>query len=186
MKTRNVVLTIVLAGVILPFYGCEPYQHPTTLAERSTFDKDVLYHLEKNPRKYLGELYAFHGRVIQAQESSSEIVFQILTADWFESYPTGSSLIVTFDRSDTPIVEESWVNVLGYIGPTIEGQNAFGARVSSLTMDAIAVNVGGMHYYYRKDEEIVKRWISGELFGSCDRSRPKVPEKTDQNKSTPK
>lgn len=172
---KRIVSIAILAAAIMPFCGCEPYQHPTTLAERSTFDKDVLYHLEKNPRKYLGELYAFHGKVIEAQESSIGIVFQILTADWFESYPTGSSLIVTFDRSDTPVVKESRVNVLGYIGPMIEGRNAFGARVNSLTMKAIAVDVEGYYYYFRKDAEIVKRWISGELFSSCDRSKPKMP-----------
>lgn len=184
---RDMILIITLAGVILPFYGCEPYQ--SAPVRRKAFDTDVLYHIEKNPSKYIGEVYAFEGRVIQAQESKYEIVFQMLTKI---GYYTGPSLIVSFGRSDTPIVEGSGVTVLGRIGPPIEGQNAFGARVSSLTMDAIAVLHGwrgyGTSYFIGgpADREIWDQWESGELFSSCDRSRPKVPEKTDQNKGTPK
>lgn len=186
MKTRNVVLTTVLAGVALPLCGCEPYQ---SAPERcKAFDTDVMYHIEKNPSKYIGELYAFEGRVIQAQESDYGIVFQMLTEI---GHYAGPSLIVSFDRSDTPIVENSGVTVLGWIGPPIEGRNAFGARVSSLTIDAIAVRDGwGRGTCYFKggpaDREIWDQWWSGQLFSSCDRSRPKVPEKTDQNKDTPK
>ena len=180
MKTRNVVLTIVLAGVILPFYGCEPYQSAPVRCK--AFDTRVLYHIEKNPSKYVGEVYAFEGRVIQAQESKDGIVFQMLTEI---GYYIGPSLIVSFDRSDTPIVENSGVTVLGRIGPPIEGQNAFGARVSSLTMDAIAVADGQRGYgtcYFKgslEDREIWDQWRSGELFSSCDRSKPKIPSEMD-------
>lgn len=159
---KRVLLTVILTTVVLPFCGCEPYQaKPVTFR---VFDYDVLYHIEKNPSKYVGKLYAFQGRVIQAQESKDGIVFQMLTGNWPGSYHTGPSLIVSLDRSDTPIVEKSWVKVLGHIGPPIEGQNIFGGYVSSLTIDAIAVLVNGTYYYSRLNKEIVEQWSSGELF----------------------
>ena len=163
----------MLVSVALPFHGCEPYQ--ASPEKYKVFDKDVLYHIEKNPRKHIGELYAFQGRVLQAHESDSGIVFQMLTGNWPGSYRTGPSLIVYFGRSDTPVIEESWVEVLGHIGHPMEGQNIFGGHVSTLTMDAIAVGVGDTYYYYRKDEAVIEQWKSGELFSSCDRNKTQTP-----------
>lgn len=108
---NKIILTITLVGIILTFCGCEPYQiAPVTFR---VFDYDTLYHIEKNPYKYVGKLYAFQGRVIQAHESKDKIIFQVLTGNNYRSYHTGPLLIVSFDRSDTPIAKESWVKVLG-------------------------------------------------------------------------
>lgn len=167
---KNIILTIILVYVILPFCGCKPYQvEPITFKQPETYRVsyyDTLYHIKKNPRKYIGKLYAFQGRVIKAQESKDGIVFQILTGDMPGSYRTGPSLIVSFNHSGTSIVEESRVKVLGRIGLPMEGQNVFGGYVSSLTMSATAVLVDGTCYYSQPDEEIVKQWSSGELFSS--------------------
>ena len=136
-----------------------------------TFSNKTLYSIEKNPSKYIGTLYAFQGDVIQAQESNNEIVFQMLTKDYYSSYEYGPSLIVVFSRTDTPIIKGSWVKVLGHIGPKIEGYNAFGGSVDSLTMNAMAVSVDGRTYYFEKDKATIEQWQSGELFA------PKTSEK---------
>ena len=151
-----------------------------------TFQNRTLYQIEKNPSKHIGKLYAFQGEVLQAQESNSEIVFQMLTKDYRGSYDYGPSLTVLFNRPNTPIVRKSWVKVLGYIGPAIEGRNAFGASVSSLTVKAIAVTVDGHIYYSTKDEATVEQWRSGELFApkSSVQSKQTVAQKTKKTDAT--
>jgi hypothetical protein len=172
------------------FCGCEAN------SSFRTHGTDQLRYIEKNPNKYAGMLFAFQGEVIQAQELNGGIVFQILTKDYY-SYDFGPSLAVFFKQSNTSIIKGSFVTVLGRIGSPIEGRNAFGATVSSVTMEAIAVrtlspsiyniNRYGRHgdaqlesamqtmstlYYLPKDEATVKQWQSGELFS------PKKPDKT--------
>ena len=162
----------------------------------NVFKKDVLYHIEKNPSKYYGSLAAFYGRVIQAAETNEETILQLLTKNkgWYSkgfynsklnihlgagytepSDPSfGPSLIISFRKTDIPVAKTSYIKVLGYIGPPIEGHNVFGASVSSLTMTAIAIGIPGdtyfmeedTVYYQEKDEELVKQWKSGELISS--------------------
>lgn len=133
---------------------------------------DNLRYIERSPSKYVGELYAFQGEVIQAQESGSKIVFQMLTKNYYSSYEYGPSLTILFSQTNTPIIKNSWVKVLGRIGYPVEGQNAFGMPVSSLTMNAIAVSVDGHVYYSTKDEAIVEQWQSGELFAPKKAEKP--------------
>jgi len=162
---------------------------PKPQEENKTFSKDVLYYIERNPSKYKGQLYAFRGEVIQASESGDIIVFQMLSKNptelggydsfshkWYMVEPEddsfGPSLTVVFNQSKPPIIKEANVTVLGYMGGTIEGTNAFGVSIHSLTMQGIAVIVGGKIYYFNKDKEIIDKWNSGELFDSVDRSKP--------------
>ncbi len=165
-------------------------------SQYNVIKKDVLYHIEKNPSKYHGSLVAFYGRVIQATETNEETILQLLTknkgwyskgfydsklgihlgAGYIEPSATsfGPSLIVTFRKTNIPVAKTSYIKVLGYIGPTIEGYNVFGASVSSLTMAAIAIAIPGdtyfmeedTVYYQEEDEELIKQWKSGELISS--------------------
>lgn len=162
MGTKKAIVSLIL--MCLAVCGC-------TKPSCRTFNNKTLYSIEKNPSKYIGMLYAFKGDVIQAQESNGAIVFQMLTKDYQSSYEYGPSLTVVFSRTDTPVVKKSWVKVLGRIGSPIEGYNAFGASVNSLTMKAIAVSVDGYIYYTNKDKAIYDQWKSGELFA------PKTSEK---------
>jgi len=162
-------------------------------SQYNVFKKDVLYHIEKNPSKYYGSLVAFYGRVIQAAETNEETILQLLTKNkgWYSTgfYDSkldmylgaghiepsdssfGSSLIVTFRKTGIPVAKTSYIKVLGYIGPPIEGHNVFGVPVSSLTLTAIAIAVPGNTYllkedtvyYQEKDEELIKKWKSREL-----------------------
>lgn len=165
-----------------------PYQDPEPEGFK-IFNYDVLYYIEKSPNKYNGQLYAFMGDVIQASEADNGIVFQMLTKNtkWMPHNDNiGPSLIVAFSQPNTPIIKNSRVKVLGYLGQPVEGYNAFGASISSLTMNAIAVydasyegisysKKEGKVFYSEKDETLVKQWKSGFLFNTCDRSKPQTP-----------
>lgn len=205
MEAETIIMRIAVVFFCLMFAGCNELDYTNTYnyhyespppkpQEKSkTFDKDVLYYIERNPAKYKGELYAFRGEVIQASESDDTIVFQMLTKnpvelkyysglrEWSWVNPDddsfGPSLTVVFNQSEPPIIRNSIVTVLGYIGESIEGINAFGIPVSSLTMKGIAVVVDKKIYYFNKDKEIIENWRSGELFGSVDRSKPMIPGK---------
>ena len=54
----------------------------------------------------------------------------------------------------------------GRMGPAISGKNAFGATVSSVSMDALAVydQTAGRIGWLTEAEELNEQWKSGELF----------------------
>jgi starvation-inducible outer membrane lipoprotein len=146
--------------------GCA-YQEPTPY---QIFGIQKFQEIKRNPKPHVGKLYAFGGRVINADKKENQITFEILIQDYnpgSDSYITSdSSLLVVYPGGKTTVADDHYVKVLGYIREPAIGKNVFGANVSSLVMDAIALYDSFTRYpfWLSRDEELFNKWKTGEPF----------------------
>jgi hypothetical protein len=153
---------LVLALSIIS--GCA-YQEPTPY---QIFSINKFQEIKRNPKRHIGKLYAFGGRVINADRKENQITFEILIQDYnssSDSYITSdSSLLIFYPGGKTTVADDHHVKVLGYIRQPAIGKNVFGANVSSLAMDAIAIYDSFTRYpfWLSRDEELFNKWKTGE------------------------
>jgi len=138
--------------------GCA-YQEPTPY---QIFGIQKFLEIKRNPKTHVGELYAFGGRVINADKTENQITFELLIQDYdpgSDSYITSNSSLLVFYPSG---------KTLGYIREPAVGKNVFGANVSSLVLDAIALYDSFTRYpfWLSRDEELFNKWKTGEPFTS--------------------
>ena len=155
---------LVLALSIIS--GCS-YQEPTPY---EIFGIQKFLEIKRNPKTHVGKLYAFGGRVINADKKENQITFELLIQDYdpgSDSYITSnSSLLVFYPSGKTTIADEHHVKVLGHIREPAVGKNVFGANVSSLVLDAVALYDSFTRYpfWLGHDEELFNKWKTGEPF----------------------
>jgi starvation-inducible outer membrane lipoprotein len=153
---------LVLALSIIS--GCS-YQEQTPY---QIFGIQKFLEIKRNPKPYVGKLYAFGGRVINAERKDNQITFEILVQEYdsnSDSYITSnSSLLVSYPSGKTTVTDDHYVKVLGYIREPAFGENVFGRKVSSLVLDAIAVYDSFTRYpfWLSRDEELFNKWKTGE------------------------
>ena len=77
-----------------------------------------------------------------------------------------SSLFVFYPSGKTTVADDHHVKVLGYIREPAVGKNVFGAKVSSLVLDAIALYDSFTRYpfWLSRDEKLFNKWKTGEPF----------------------
>ena len=148
--------------------GCA-YQEPTPY---QIFGIQKFQEIKRNPKPHVGKLYAFGGRVINADKKENQITFEMLVQDYdssSDSYITSnSSLLVFYPSGKTTVADDHHVKVLGYIREPAVGENVFGAKVSSLMLDAIALYDSFTRYpfWLSRDEELFNKWKTGEPFAA--------------------
>ncbi|UCD00141.1 MAG: hypothetical protein JSW66_09720 [Phycisphaerales bacterium] len=158
MKKALLVLALTVMG------GCA-YPDPTGYR---VFGVEKLGEMKQNPERYAGELCAFGGLVTDAEERQDQTAFRMLVQDPRPSEvgdsAGGSLLFVVYPSGKTTVAEDHYVKVLGYIREPSVGKNLFGDRVSSLTLDAIAVYDAFTRYAFRRsrDEELFRKWQTGQ------------------------
>ena len=155
-------ILLVLAVSVLS--GCS-YPDPTPY---QVFGIQKFYEIKRNPKPHVGKLYAFGGNVINTYKKDNQITFEMLIQDYdrgSDSYTTSkSSLLVVYPSDGTTVADGHHVKVLGYIREPAVGENVFGAKVSSLVMDAIALYDSFTRYPFRLShyDEIFNKWKTGE------------------------
>ena len=155
-------ILLVLALSIIA--GCT-YQDPTPY---QTFGIQKFYEIKRNSKPHIGKLYAFGGRVINTYKQDNQITFEMLIQEYdrgSDGYITSnSSLLVVYPSGKTTVADGHHVKVLGYICQPAVGKNVFGAKVSSLVMDAIALYDSFTRYpfWLSGEEEIFNKWRTGE------------------------
>ena len=160
MKKTLLVLALSVIG------GCS-YPDPTPY---QVFGIQKFYEIKRNPKRHAGRLYAFGGRVINADKKDNQITFGMLVQEkdpGSDGYINSNSLLLVVYPSDkTTVADGHHVKVLGYIREPAVGENVFGAKVSSLVMDAIALYDSFTRYpfWLRRYEEIFNKWKTGEPF----------------------
>jgi starvation-inducible outer membrane lipoprotein len=158
-------LTILALSVIS---GCS-YPDPTPY---QVFGIQKFQEIKRNPKSHAGKLYAFGGRVINADKKENQITFELFVQEYdpgSDSYITSnSSLLVVYPSGKTTVADDHHVKVLGYIRQPAVGKNVFGANVSSLVLDAIAIYDSFTRYpfWLSRDEELFNKWKTGEPFTS--------------------
>jgi hypothetical protein len=157
---KKMLLVLVLSIIS----GCA-YPDPTPY---QIFGIQKFQEIKRNPKRYVGKLYAFGGRVINANKKENQITFELLVQDYdpsSDSYITSdSSLLVFYPSGKTTVADDHHVKVLGYIREPAVGKNVFGANVSSLAVDAIALYDSFTRYpfWLSRDEELFNKWKTGE------------------------
>jgi starvation-inducible outer membrane lipoprotein len=158
MKKTLFVLGLIIVG------GCA-YPDPTGY---QVFSVEKLRQIKQNPERHIGKLYAFGGIVTDAEQRQDQTVFRMLVQEVKSNEAnddTGdSSLFVVYPSAKTTVAKDHYVKVLGYIREPSVGKNLFGKRVSSLTLDAIAVYDAFTRYAFRRsrDEELFRKWQTGQ------------------------
>jgi len=157
-------ILLVLAMSIIS--GCM-YPEPTPY---QIFGIQKFYEIKRNPKPHVGKLYAFGGRVINADKKDNQIIFEILIQEYdpgSDGYITSnSSLLVFYPSGKTTVADGHHVKVLGYIREPAVGENVFGAKVSSLVLDAIALydSFTRFPFWLSRDEVLFNKWKTGEPF----------------------
>jgi len=158
MKKILFVVALSIAG------GCAQPE-PTRY---QIFGMNKFRQIKGNPKRYAGELYAFGGLVVNAEQTPGQVSFQLLVqnrlSDTGEQVANGGPLIVVYPRGNTTVADGHQVKVLGYVrGPAV-GKNIFGVTVGSFTLDAIAVYDAFTQYSFTLSgqEELFEKWKTGE------------------------
>lgn len=144
--------------------GCS-YQDP---APYQVFGIQKFYEIKRNPKPHVGKLYAFGGRVINADKKDKRVTFEMLIQEYdrgSDDYITSnSSMLVVYPSGKTTVADGHHVKVLGYIREPAVGKNVFGAKVSSLVLDAIALYDSFTRYpfWLSRNEELFNKWRTGE------------------------
>ena len=82
-----------------------------------------------------------------------------------DDYITSNSLLlVVYPSGKTTVADGHHVKVLGYIREPAVGETVFGAKVSSLVLDAIALYDSFTRYpfWLSRYDEIFNKWKTGE------------------------
>lgn len=158
MKKLLLVLALSVAA------GCS---HPEP--ERyETFGIGKFRQIRSNPERHVGRLYAFAGRVVNAEQTREKVSFQMLVqdriADVGERLASEGPLVVVYPAPDTTIADNHQVKVLGYVRHPDVGENVFGATVSSFKLDAIAMYDTFTQYpfWLAGNEELHDKWKTGD------------------------
>ena len=160
MKNTLLFLTLLIIS------GCS-YQEPKPY---QVFGIQKFLEIKRNPKTHVGKLYAFGGLVINADKKENQIIFELLIQDYdpsSDSYiASNSSLLVFYPSGKTTVADDHHVKVLGYIRQPAVGKNVFGANVSSLAVDAVALYDSFTRYpfWLSRDEELFNKWKTGEPF----------------------
>lgn len=158
MKKALLILGLITVG------GCT-YPDP---AGYQVFSVEKLRQIKQNPERHTGKLYAFGGVVTDAEQRQDQTVFRMLVQDAgpveADNNAGDRSLFVVYPSTKTTLAKDHYVKVLGYICEPSVGKNLFGDRVSSLTLDAIAVYDAFTQYAFRRsrDEELFRKWQTGQ------------------------
>jgi len=162
MKKTLLVLMLSIVG------GCM-YPEPTGY---QVFSVERLRQIKADPRRHIGKLCAFGGRVTEAEITQDATAFRILVQDDVSStandVSSDGSLFVVYPSGKTTVAAGHYVKVLGYLREPSVGKNVFGANVSSLTLDAVAVYDTFTRYSFRlsRDEELFRKWKTGQPFAA--------------------
>jgi starvation-inducible outer membrane lipoprotein len=158
MKKKSLIIVLsIISGCMYP--EPKPYQ---------TFGIQKFYEIKRNPKPHVGRLYAFGGRAINIDKQENQITFEMLVQEYDSNSDTyitsNSSLLVSYPSGKTTVADGHHVKVLGYIREPAVGKNVFGARVSSLVMDAIAMYDSFTRYpfWLSRDQELFNKWRTGE------------------------
>lgn len=157
---KKTLLVLVLSVVI----GCA-HPEPTRY---QIFGIKRYRQIKNDPKRYVGKLYAFGGRVINAEEAQNRTTFEILVQDDVPTsgrrVTTGGSLLVVYPAGGTTVADGHQVKVLGYIRAPEVGKNVFGTTVSSVKLDAIAVydSFTQFPFWLMGEQELFEKWKTGE------------------------
>jgi hypothetical protein len=125
-------------------------------------------------------LYAFAGRVINADQTQGKIVFQILVQNRIagpgEELAGEGPLTVVYPGDETTVAESHQVKVLGYMRRPETGKDLFGKTVTALTMDAIAIYdyFTGYQFHIDRAEALFDKWKTGEPLTAAEARRTNV------------
>jgi len=157
---RRSLLVLVLAIAA----GCT-YPDPTGYR---VFGQEKLRQVKQNPKRHTGELLAFRGLVTDTEEGQDQTAFRMLVQDQSAGRtadPSGdNSLFVVYPSAKTTVAKDHYVKVLGYVRETAVGESLLGEKVSSLTLEAIAVYDEFTRYAFRlsQDEQLFRKWQTGK------------------------
>jgi len=156
---KKILLILTLSAIC----GCS-YPDPTPY---QVFNIQKFYEIKRNPKLHAGKLYAFGGRVINTDKKDDRTAFEILVQEYDQGsgdyITSNSSLFVIYPRGKTTVADGHHVKVLGYIREPVVGENVFGTRVSSLTLDAVALydSFTRFPFWLRDYEQIFNKWKTG-------------------------
>ncbi|MBC8218554.1 MAG: hypothetical protein H8E73_08820 [Planctomycetes bacterium] len=162
MKKVLLVLALSIAS------GCA---HPGP-TRYHIFSINKFRQIRGNPKRYVGRLCAFGGRVANAEQTQDRVSFQLLVqnriADMGERPASDGPLVVVYSAPGTTVADGHQVKVLGYLRDPVVGKNVFGVTVGSFTLDAIAVYDAFTQYSFSLSgyEELFEKWKTGEPLGT--------------------
>lgn len=158
MKKILLVLALLIVG------GCgrlEPVRYQTLGIKK-------FRQIKGNPKRHVGELYAFAGRVTNAERTLDRVSFQLLVQNRIqgmgEQVANDGPLTVVYPAGDTTVADGHQIKVLGYVREPDVGRNVFGVTVGSFTLDAVAVYDAFAQYSFSLSgyEELFEKWKTGE------------------------
>jgi len=158
MKKLALVLVLFVTG------GCT-HPEPTRY---QVFGINKFRQIRNEPRQYVGGIYAFAGRVVNAEQTRRNVSFQLLVQDRIagigDRLPSDGPLVVVYPAPDTTINDNHQVKVLGYISEHDVGENVFGATVSSFKLNAVAMYDTFTQYpfYLAGYEDLYNKWKTGD------------------------
>ena len=158
MKKISLLLALSVAS------GCAQPE-PTTY---QVFGIGKFRQIRSDPKRHAGKLYAFAGRVINAEQTREKVSFQMLVQDRIaglgERLANDGPLVVVYPAPDTTVADDHQVKVLGYIRQPDVGENVFGTTVSSFKLDAIALyDTFTMYPFWLPGyEELFDKWKTGD------------------------
>ena len=158
MKKILLVLALSIVG------GCA-HPEPTRY---QVFGINKFRQIKGNPKRYVGELYAFAGRVANAERTLDRVSFQLLVQNRLsgtgEQVANDGPLTVVYPGGETTVADGHQVKVLGYVREPAVGRNVFGVTVGSFTLDAIAVYDAFTQYSFSLSgyEELFEKWKTGQ------------------------
>ena len=161
--SRNMNKTLLIL-ILAAASGCA-YQEPVPY---KIFGIQKFLEIKRNPKPFVGKLYAFGGRVTSTDVKSNMTTFRILVQEYdpgTSSYITGnSSLLVIYPAGGTTVADGHHVKVLGYIREPAVGKTILGDKVSSLAMDAVAIYDSFTRFPFclSDQQDLFNKWKTGE------------------------
>ena len=155
---------VALVLVLFVTSGCT-HPEPTRY---QVFGINKFRQIRNEPQRYVGRLYAFVGRVVNAEQTRRKVSFQLHVQDRIakvgEGLPSDGPLVVVYPAPDTTISDNHQVKVLGYISVPDIGENVFGTTVTSFRLNAVAMYDTFTKYpfWLAGYEDLYNKWKTGD------------------------
>lgn len=134
---RSIILASVIAFVVVAVCVLAIVDSNSKNSSSSKLSTDTTVeapNLVAAPDDYIGTSIKFVGKIFKLEGSAGDYTLQV-----YSNPKNSDGNIIVFSDSNEKFAEDDFVEITGVVGSSFEGENAFGAKITAPTVNAVTI-----------------------------------------------
>lgn len=129
----RLIITMVLCFLVTVAAGCGTNANSTQKTPKDVIKNDKIVELSSDPDKFKGYPVELTGQVFTSPEiKDGKTAFQM----WGDPKNSEYNIVVYYNSTSSDVATNAYVKVKGKVNGKLEGTNAFGAKITAVTVMA--------------------------------------------------